>query len=125
MVPDPIVSEDTLRRMKAMSMSDDTIARMFGCGLARIKKLRQRWGIEGMKPSFSTPNKGRPSADDLADGWPVVMAPDERDRVWKRYFERLGRDHSDGEVRFKRAGLLRCQPDRSHLHGLGATSLEF
>lgn len=119
------VSETMLRRMKALKMSDDAIADMVGCNFRIIKKLRRVWGIEGMRPNFSTPNKGRPTSAEMYDDWPAVMAPDVRDRHWARYFRKLGRDHSDGEVRFKRAATLRMQPDRSHLHGLGATSLEF
>lgn len=125
MKSDPIVPEDMLTRMKAMGMSDETIAHAVGCTSATIKKLRYRWGIPGLTPNFRAPNNGRPSSEKMNDGWPEVMDAAERDRHWSAYFLKMGRDHSDSEVRFKPASRLRRQPDRSHLHGLGATSLEF
>jgi hypothetical protein len=125
MISQPIVSEEVLTRMKACGMSDETIAHVLGCNSTTVKKLRHRWNIPGLTPNFRTPNKGRPTASEMYDGWPEVMPPAERDRHWDAYFRRMGRDHSHGEVRFKPASRWQGQPDRSHLHALGASSLEF
>lgn len=120
-----MVSERMLRQMKALKMSDEAIAELVGCNFKVIQKLRRHFEIGGMRPHFSSPHKGKPTIVEMSDGWPEVMPPDVRDRVWARYFRKLGRNHSDGEVRVKPMDALRIQPDRSHLHGLGATSLEF
>jgi hypothetical protein len=122
---EPIVSEDVLTRMKACGMSDENIAHVLGCASTTVKKLRHRWNIPGLTPNFRSPKNGRPTASEMYDGWPEVMPPAERDRHWNAYFLKMGRDHSDGEVRFRRTGVLRMRPDRSHLHALGASSLEF
>lgn len=117
------ITEDTLRRMKAMGLSDEAIGLAFDCKASVIKKLRRDFGIAGLRPNFRSPHKGRPKAETM-DGWPVVMSAEQRDRRWTRYFKRLGRDHSQGDVRLK-PGRTLSRPDISHLHGRGASSLDF
>jgi hypothetical protein len=51
------------------------------------------------------------------------MSEEERVKRWARYFKKLGHDHSADDLRFRPTGRILTQPDRSHRHGLGATSL--
>lgn len=105
-------------------MSDEMIGAAFDCKASYVKKLRRIFGVEGLRPNFRNPRKGRPKAATL-NGWPKVMAPEARDRRWAAYFKKLGRDHSDGEVRHRPSGRAMGRPDISHFHGLGGSSLHF
>ena len=121
---DPVseISVEAVRALKAAGMSDPQIANILGVCANDIRNLRRRHKISGLAPSF------RPAVTKFevdANGWPEVLDPETRDRRWKKYFARIGHDHSRDDLRFRRTSRMLSQPDSSHHHGLGATSLNF
>lgn len=109
-------SLETIRVLKTRGMTDFQIGGILGVAGSRIKYLRQKHGIVSPPPKLT-------GKSEHSDGWPAVMDPQTRDRRWKRYFKKIGHDHSHDDLRFPSTGRVMMQPDRSHCHGLGATSL--
>jgi hypothetical protein len=118
------IDEETLRRMKALGLSDDLIGEAFGVNGSVVKKLRKVFGVAGLHRTSRSSRKGRPKAATL-NGWPKVLSPEARDKRWAKYFAALGRDHGDDEVRVRPAGRALCRGDISHMHALGGSSLNF
>jgi hypothetical protein len=111
-----IPSEEEIRALKSQGMSDNDIGDCFGLTGGKVKNLRFKYNIPSPRLEVTR--------DKTVDLWPAVMSESARSKHWARYFERLGHDHSHDDLRFKPTGRVMPQPDRSHWHNLGATSLK-
>ena len=120
--PVNLLTEEAVRALKAEGKSDPQIANELGTTTNEVRNLRRRHKISGLAPSFR-PVVAKFGVD--AAGWPEVLDPETRDRRWRKYFARIGHNHSRDDLTFRRTSRVLAQPDRSHHHGLGATSLEF
>lgn len=112
------ITDAMIRPLKALGMSDNDIGARFGVTGGKIKNLRFKYKIPSVPPQDRKFATNGPT-----DGWPVVMDEEKRAKHWARYFKRLGHDHSADDLRFKSTGRILAQPDSSHMHRLGATSL--
>jgi hypothetical protein len=114
----PMITEQMIRPLKAAGMTDMEVGTILGAKGSAIKHLRAKFGIPSIRPE----GRNYP-ANGFNDGWPLVMSEEQRVKHWTQYFKKLGYDHSADDLRFPSTGRMMMQPDRSHCHGLGATSL--